>query len=287
MPTSTPAAQARRLPASAGVTLNALVWDEGVADSGQRPVLLVHGLASNCRTWEAAAARLHELGHRVAAVDLRGHGQSDKPDYGYDFGTLAADLVWAVAELGYDRPVVAGQSTGGNIALEMASRYPDRVAAVVGVDGGAIELQEKWPAWPECAEALAPPFLDGTPEEVLETMIRAAHPDWSDWGVEATMANFAISKFLGGKPLLVRENHMAILESLWRQRPSTLLPGLTVPLVLLLADTGGDTVAVTKAQAERAEGHGARVRWFSPADHDLHVQFPVDVADEVHAAAQR
>ena len=73
------------------------------------------------------------------------------------------------------------------------------------------------------------------------------------------MANLAVSKFLGVKPLLVRESHMRLLESLWRQRPSTLLPDLEVPLLLLLADTGGDTLAVTKDQAERAEAHGADV----------------------------
>ena len=67
--------------------------------------------------------------------------------------------------------------------------------------------------------------------------------------------------------------------------PVALLPDLKVPLLLLLADTGGDTLAVTKAQAERAEGYGAQVKWYSPADHDLHVERPVEIADEVHAFA--
>lgn len=276
--------EVRQLPASAGVSLHAVVWDR--ADWGEGlPVLLIHGLASNCRTWEATAARLQELGHPVVAVDLRGHGQSEKTDYGFDFMTLSADVLWAVAELRYDRLVVVGQSTGGNLALEIATRFPAKVAGVVGVDGGVIELQEKFPTWPECAEVLKPPPLEGRPPEEVEAEIRKAHPTWSDWGVEATMANLAVSKFLGVKPLLVRENHMRLLESLWRQRPSLLLPDLKVPLLLLLADTGGDTLAVTKAQAERAEGYGAAVRWYSPADHDLHVERPVEVADEVHAFA--
>jgi pimeloyl-ACP methyl ester carboxylesterase len=262
-----------------------MVWDDGGPGEGLPPVLLVHGLASNCRTWERTAARLHELGHRVVAVDLRGHGQSDKIDYGFDFPTLSADLLWATGELRYDRLLVVGQSTGGNLALEIATRFPGKVVGVVGVDGGVIELQEKWPSWPECAEALAPPPLEGRPPEEVEAEIRKAHPTWSDWGVEATMANFAVSKFLGVKPHLARESHMRLLESLWRQRPSALLPDLQVPLLLLLADTGGDTLAVSKDQAARAEAHGARVRWYSPGDHDLHVERPAEIADEVHAFA--
>ena len=261
-----------------------MVWEPDEAN-GALPVLLIHGLASNCRTWEASAARLQELGHQVVAVDLRGHGQSEKIDYGFDFMTLSADLLWAMAELHYDRLVVVGQSTGGNLALEIAIRFPDKVAGVVGVDGGVIELQEKWPTWAECADALSPPAIEGRAPEDVEAEIRRDHPTWSDWGVEATMANLAVSKFLGVKPLLPRESHMKMLEALWRQRPSAVLPSVKVPMLLLLADTGGDTLAVTRAQAERAEGFGARVRWFSPADHDLHVQLPVEVADEVHAFA--
>lgn len=261
-----------------------MVWDGGEGTE-ELPVLLIHGLASNCRTWEKTAARLQELGHPVVAIDLRGHGQSEKIDYGFDFMTLSADVLWAVAELHYDRFLIVGQSTGGNLALEIATRYPAKVAGVVGVDGGVIELQDKWPTWAACAEALAPPPLEGRAPEDVEAEIRKAHPTWDDWGVEVTMANLAVSKFLGVKPLLIRESHMRLLESLWRQRPSTLLPDLHVPLLLLLADTGGDTLAVTKDQAERAEGYGASVRWYSPADHDLHVERPVEVADQVHAFA--
>ena len=72
-----------------GVSLHVRQWPEG----DQTPFLLVHGLASNCCTWEGVATRLHELGHPVAAVDQRGHGQSDKPDTGYEFPTLCRDLV--------------------------------------------------------------------------------------------------------------------------------------------------------------------------------------------------
>ncbi len=274
------APSARRL-----LDLHALVWDGD--GSGCAPVLLVHGLASNCRTWEGVGDRLHRLGHPVAAVDLRGHGLSDKPDGGYDFATMGDDLVAALDTLGWTQPVVAGQSTGGNLALDVAHRYPDRVAAAVGVDGGSIELQDQWPDWDGCAAALAPPPLAGLPASDLVAHLRRAHPTWDDAGVDATLANMEVLGDGTVRPWLTFDRHMAILRALWEHRPSKVIPDLVVPLHLLLVD-GGDAWSVAKrAGAARAEAYGARVRWFPGADHDVHVQQPGQVADEIHLAARR
>ena len=87
------------------VTLHAYEW-EGAG----RPMLLVHGLASNARMWDGVAEELSARGHRVVAVDLRGHGQSTKPSVGYDFTTITDDLLAVVSSMGGEKPVVAGQS---------------------------------------------------------------------------------------------------------------------------------------------------------------------------------
>jgi len=270
-----------RLPASGGVGLHALVWP-----GDGPPVLLVHGLASNCRTWEAVGERLSRLGHPVAAVDMRGHGLSDKPDDGYDFATMADDLVVVMDALDYERPVVAGQSTGGNIALELGHRVPDRVAAIVGVDGGSIELQDQWPEWDDCVRALVPPRLAGTARVEIEGHIRRMHPTWDDAGVAATLANFEVLDDGTVRPWLTFDRHMRILRALWEHRPSKVLPELAVPIHLLLVD-GDDAWAVAKrAEAERAEAYGVRVRWFPGADHDVHIQLPDEVADDLHGVAR-
>ncbi|MBU6317382.1 MAG: alpha/beta fold hydrolase, partial [Acidobacteria bacterium] len=62
--------------------------------------LLVHGLASNARLWDGVAESLASAGHTVVAVDQRGHGLSSKPDGGYDFATVVADLVTLTQALG-------------------------------------------------------------------------------------------------------------------------------------------------------------------------------------------
>ncbi len=93
-----------------------------------RPFVLLHGLASNSLTWAVVARHLQAAGHAVYAVDQRGHGHSDKPDDGYDFGTVTEDLELLCDRLGLASPIVAGQSWGGNVVLEFGARYPTRAA---------------------------------------------------------------------------------------------------------------------------------------------------------------
>jgi len=160
-----------------------------------RPVLAVHGLASNARLWDGVASALVADGHPVAAVDQRGHGLSDKPANGYDFATLTSDLVAVADHLGWvgaRRPVVAGQSWGANVAVELAARHPDRVAALVLVDGGTIELSGRFADWPTCEAALTPPPLDGTPLTRMRRWLDGAHPDWPAAGIDATLANMEV-----------------------------------------------------------------------------------------------
>jgi pimeloyl-ACP methyl ester carboxylesterase len=271
-----------RVPVAPDVSLHVVTWDRG----DRVAFLLVHGLASNCRTWERVAEHLHREGHPVAAVDQRGHGQSDKPDGGYDFATLCDDLLAVVDALGYDRPVVAGQSTGGNVAVELAARAPQRLRGVAGVDGGAIELRRQFPAWDDCARALAPPRLAGSPAAAAEERLRTAHPTWSDWGIEATMANFERLPDGTIRPWLSFERHMMILRSLWEHRPSAILPGLKVPTLLVMADSGDGWSARKRADAAElaTSAPDVRVEWFAPADHDVHVQFPGELAQLLHQA---
>lgn len=249
------------------------------------PFLLVHGLASNARTWDAVADRLSALGHTVVAIDLRGHGLSDKPDDGYDYATVTDDLAAAIAALGLDRPVVAGQSWGGDVVLELAARHPDAVRGVACVDGGLIELSRAFPDWETCAQALAPPRLEGMPAVELETRIRAGHPDWPDASIAATMANFAIRPDGTVAPRLTRDRHMRILRAMWEHSPWAALAAVQAPVLLTPADTGDAAwTAGKRAACERAAAsrQGVTVRWFSPSDHDIHLQHPRELADVLH-----
>src|SRR5215218_824629 len=149
----------QRVPVADGIELAVDTW--APATAAGRSFVLVHGLASNARMWDGVAARLAECGHRPLTVDLRGHGRSSKPDAGYEMPTVADDLARLVEVLGLDRPIVAGQSWGGNVVLELAARHPDAVGGIVCVDGGWLEPCAVFPTWEACLAALAPPRLAG------------------------------------------------------------------------------------------------------------------------------
>lgn len=257
------------MPVAGGVALSCVEW---APEASGLPFVLVHGLASNARTWEAVAARLAGAGHPVATVDLRGHGRSDKPDDGYDFATMGDDVLRVLDALGHERPVVVGQSMGGNLALDLARRAPGRLAGAAGVDGGVIELQRRFPVWEDCAEALAPPRWNGTLAVELADRIRRDHPSWSEWGVEATLANFEVAGDGTVRPRLRFERHLRVLRALWEHRPSAFLGEIAVPVLLVVAGWPGD--------AQRAAAGLARVRvhHVPDADHDVHVQKPGTVA---------
>ncbi|MEY3034144.1 MAG: hypothetical protein RLZ86_766 [Actinomycetota bacterium] len=172
-----------------GVSLRVVERRPSLVDTSLPTVLLVHGLASNARMWDGVAAALTTQAVRSIAVDLRGHGRSDRPTTGYDFGTIGADLCRLLDAFDLDRAVVVGQSWGGNVVVDLAHRHPDRVVGAVAVDGGMIDLQRSFPEWDDCARALQPPRLAGTRAGRMEAAIRSMHADWPESGIIGALSN--------------------------------------------------------------------------------------------------
>jgi pimeloyl-ACP methyl ester carboxylesterase len=259
------------------------------------PFLLVHGLASNARVWDGVAAELAQRGHPVAAVDLRGHGRSGRPDDGYDMATVADDVALVIAALGWERPAVAGQSWGGNVVIELAYRHPGVVGLVVVVDGGFIDLRRQFPRWEDCARALAPPRLAGARRADIERWLREAHPDWPETGIEGTLANFETYEDGTVAPWLTYDRHLLALRGLWEHDVSSRFPDIDAPVLLLPADTGPSDDPATEWATDKEAAVAAAlaalprasVHWFRPADHDVHAQHPAEVAALMHAAADR
>lgn len=274
----------RYIPVRAGgLTLHVRDW---LPQSAARmpAFVCVHGLASNARTWDAVARMLAAAGHRVVAVDQRGHGLSDKPDNGYDFATVAEDLYLLLDALSIDRPVVAGQSWGGNVALAFGARYPDRAAGLVFVDGGFIDMQMRPDSsWEQISVDLRPPSLTGMPYEDMRGRLRHFHPEWSDEGIEGTLANFEVLPDETIRPWLSLERHMLILRSLWEQRPSDLYGQIEIPVLIAVAADrlNPEWMAVKGAQVDAAAAGlpVAKVVWFQATDHDIHVHKPRRLVD--------
>ena len=96
-------------------------------------VLLIHGVGGIWWTMRAPMLALAEAGFHAVSLDLRGHGDSDKPPRGYDAWTLASDVTNLIRALGHSSAVLVGQGEGGFIAWTAAYRRPRAVAGLVTI----------------------------------------------------------------------------------------------------------------------------------------------------------
>lgn len=267
------------LPGS-GIRLGATRW----SGTGT-PVLLLHGLASQRRFWNLVAPDL--AGRPVVALDQRGHGDSDKPDEGYDLSTVAADAATALDALGWSRAVVVGHSWGAAVATTLAAEHPERVLAVVAIDGGLGEIGEDRPR-AEAREALTPPRI-ATPPEELPALLRsgALAPWWSGAVEDALLPIFEVHDDGLARARLTFERHMMVVDGLLDYCARDVLPRVTVPYWAVVA-LGEDDWSLAKETARRrALALLARPRAFSlhGALHDVPLQWPAIIAGVVRAAA--
>lgn len=112
-------------------------------------VVCVHGLTANAFCFQALADGLAQ-DQRVFAYDLRGRGDSGKPEHGYSVPLHAADLAGLIEQWGLERPVVIGHSLGALISLYFAAHYPDKLSKLVLIDAGAPlpwQTPEEQPLW--------------------------------------------------------------------------------------------------------------------------------------------
>ena len=98
------------------------------------PIVALHGLASSGH-WYERVARVLSSGYRVIAPDQRGHGKTTQATDGYDWPTLATDVVGLMDQLEIDRATVMGHSWGGHVAASLAADHPERVSKLVLIDG--------------------------------------------------------------------------------------------------------------------------------------------------------
>src|SRR4051812_22343924 len=149
--------------------------------SGDRPVVLLHGLLLSQRMHQPLAKDLAARGNRVITLDLLGHGASDRPRdmWRYSMSFFGEQVVALLDELGLDEAVVMGTSLGANTALEVASLAPDRLRGMV------VEMPVLDNALLSCALAFTPLLVGLTFGEPLmrgvQRLARAVPEDRVPW----------------------------------------------------------------------------------------------------------
>ena len=259
-----------------------------------RSLVLLHGLASTCHIWDLVAPILSE-DYSVAALDQRGHGESAKPEGGYDFASVANDLLGFIQGMGLDRPIIVGHSWGGDVALEFSVAYPSAASGLCFVDGGMIEPSARYPSLEETRVQMAPPVLTGmTVDQFLERIRNGNQARMMTPRVEeAILANFAVLEDNTIRPQLSRENHIRIIEALWDHHPPQLYPRLECPVLILPArqrSNPAEMERLWRKEAGVAAAAGSmqrsKVVWLEDSVHDVPLQRPELVASVIREHIQ-
>jgi pimeloyl-ACP methyl ester carboxylesterase len=101
--------------------------------AGERPLILIHGLLMSRRMFDRLGPAMAKQGNRVIAIDLLGHGRSDRPAdmSNYSMTFFARQVEALMDHLEIDRAVIGGTSLGANTALEFAYLSPERVQGMM------------------------------------------------------------------------------------------------------------------------------------------------------------
>lgn len=115
--------------------------------SGEQPIVWVHGLPLDSRSWEAQRSYFDPR-FRNIFMDLRGYGASDKLPADADSVTAlyVADLAALIKHLGLDRPTVVGFASAGHVALRFAAQHAHLLGSLAVINGSPkFRRSEDWP----------------------------------------------------------------------------------------------------------------------------------------------
>ncbi|MEM6399582.1 MAG: alpha/beta hydrolase [Cyanobacteria bacterium P01_D01_bin.116] len=110
------------------IEISYLEWNQG-----KEPLLLLHGLADNALVWSSLGDYL-ATDYHIIAPDMRGHGDSSKPNFDYTFTSTIRDLEALMDNLGWESTHVIGHSWSGKLACIWATKNPQRLKSMVLVD---------------------------------------------------------------------------------------------------------------------------------------------------------
>jgi pimeloyl-ACP methyl ester carboxylesterase len=272
-------------------TVRRIRWSEGetqVIEAGEGPpILFVHGGFTQATDWISLWPHLSRR-YRLMAVDRPGHGLADPYDYrGIDTRQLAVRFLADVLDvLGLDQPPIVANSLGGRWSVELALRYPNRVAQLMlaGAPAGSralVPLSMLAMRWPLTRPIVRRVFRRAEPEGVraFYGKINVVHP-------ERLAREFLVATAAGQ-----RRNYHSLLSfatrvmTYWSIHPDLLLPDrwpeLQVPVHFIWGDGDVfDSPSTGQAAVPQIAG-GAEISIVPGAGHLPWLDEPEQVASAI------
>lgn len=252
------------------------------------PILALHGLASSAHWYDIVAPLLRDR-FRIVAPDQRGHGQTTNAPSGYDWRTLSADLVGLLDELELDSVSVMGHSWGGNVAINFAANYPERVRNLVMIEGGYLNGRlmpdatfESW------AHRVRPRDVSGDREEFLDRLRTQMGAIWTS-ELERIVQTMVYEDDDGLiQDILRPENHAQVIRAMWDEPSSETLPRIKCPALIVPAGPAPEraeseyaVMRRTMVAAAEAALENGRVHWIPDTIHDIGYHKPNELAQVV------
>jgi pimeloyl-ACP methyl ester carboxylesterase len=201
--------------------------DYRVWGRGEPAIVLIHGWACDWNYWKAQIEALKSR-YTVVALNLAGHGASEKNRSDWSIGSYGEDVATVVRQLPNQQIILVGHSMGGDVALEATRRIGDRVIGIIVVDSlKSIGLPPMRPR--EIERQLAPfraNFIEATRNYVSGTMFEK--------GADPVL----MQKVAYDMSLEPPEVGLPTLQSLLAMDFATLLPDIHVPVLAINSDLG-------------------------------------------------
>jgi pimeloyl-ACP methyl ester carboxylesterase len=253
--------------------------DINYEDGGEgHPIVLIHGLTSTLRMWDEQMPALLSK-YRVVRYDCRGHGETESPSdpSAYSQEIFIDDALGLLDGLGLEKVYLCGLSMGGNIALNLALRHPDRVEAMIVASTGAGSKKD-----------------DGTVDGFKIAADILGKGDLKRF-TEAMMTSPLFEPFLKKRPDLVevtKENLLSCnamglantIRGVQLKRSSIMdlgekLRDLNVPTLILVGDK--DTACLEPAEFMNQHMPRSKLVVFSKTGHIVNRERPEDFTREV------
>ncbi|MFT2214730.1 alpha/beta fold hydrolase [Rhizobium giardinii] len=243
-----------------------------LGDPNGVPILLLHGFTDSARSWSLTAPYL-ATGFRVVAPDLRGHGNSDKPDGCYTIPEMANDVRLLMVALDLAPCHVVGHSLGGRLVQALAERWPCLVRKIVLMSTSAVLRERRGWLW-ENIQMLRDPI---DPESAF---IR----EWCSGAVPVD-ENFLTQARRESAALPSRIWHSIYYEQL-AYDPSPLLQDISAPTLILRGEE--DIIATEEHQAQMNDAIvDAEFLSLPGQGHNIHWEAPEKVADLIRIFLER
>jgi pimeloyl-ACP methyl ester carboxylesterase len=232
---------------------------------GKDALVLIHGWTCNLDNWRDQIPDFAKR-NRVIALDLPGHGQSDKPEIPYTMDLFANAIDAVLRDAKVERAVLVGHSMGTPVARQFYRKYPQKTLAIVIVDGGLRPFGTK-----EMRENFISMFRSPNYKQAGMQMLSQMAPTLSAEGKERVNASFA------NTPQYVVVSAMEGMNDDALYRPDK----INVPVFAILAKSPfwpADTEEFLRGLAPDLE-----LQWFEGVSHFLMMEKPKQFNDAVIA----